>query len=521
MQPIDLNQDPQSQSAGNAGAILAQAMLALSAAAASITRGLDRSARQTPTPRQQGHKQSETSTADATRYTRYEKKPQDSSSSGMKSPLNTNAMDDRSRRIVNHENNHAAILRDVSPGVKPEITRQQGPDGRKYAVAGEVNADLDPVPGNSGATAKKAEIVYRSAMGDPRRSAADAHVGRSALETAQSARKSERDENSMSSPDNAVKMKFIGPAFRAARGMARNAFRGLRVRARAARIAARRGRPAGDMVRDAYGEVMGASRGIRTARGFAGMLGFGGQQNGDTAGQRMAGGMGTVAGRVAGGAVGSAVGFAMGGPVGGMVGAAVGTMAGGAVGSTAAGLLAGDFKVLGKSANMLADAFKESSEKLKYYSPQLAVAHTMNIVKQFQLNREQGRQLGPGLAEFERQRGKFEMGGQRFIGDLQAALLPGFNEGFKLLNNLTDLVRPMQRMGTSILKWLSEWFAYFVSWGNTITDAVKRIFNIVDVKVLPAPDPNMINLFKMQMPPQGAQPNAPPAWMGFPPIGVI
>jgi hypothetical protein len=62
---------------------------------------------------------------------------------------------------------HAAAVGSV--GSAPTFTYQVGPDGRLYAVAGEVQIDTSAVPGDPEATLRKAQQIERAAFapGDP------------------------------------------------------------------------------------------------------------------------------------------------------------------------------------------------------------------------------------------------------------------------------------------------------------------------------------------------------------------
>lgn len=108
------------------------------------------------------------------------------------------AMQENSREIKRHEERHSAALRDIDPEAKPKLIERQGPDGRKYAISGEVNTDTAPVMGNPEASEFKADAIYRSAMSDQNRSQEDNEVGRKALALGQRAR---QEKHQMNSPD--------------------------------------------------------------------------------------------------------------------------------------------------------------------------------------------------------------------------------------------------------------------------------------------------------------------------------
>ena len=53
---------------------------------------------------------------------------------------------------------------------------RRGPDGKKYAVAGEVRIDASEVPGDPGATVEKMERIKRAALAPADPSAQDRHI---------------------------------------------------------------------------------------------------------------------------------------------------------------------------------------------------------------------------------------------------------------------------------------------------------------------------------------------------------
>lgn len=66
------------------------------------------------------------------------------------------------RRVRAHEQAHlAAAGKYASP---PSLKYVTGPDGKQYAVAGEVGIDMSEIPGDPEATARKMEQIQRAAM---------------------------------------------------------------------------------------------------------------------------------------------------------------------------------------------------------------------------------------------------------------------------------------------------------------------------------------------------------------------
>lgn len=77
----------------------------------------------------------------------------------------------RDREVRNHERIHASIGGQYASA--PSFTYERGPDGRLYAVEGEVRIDTSSVPNDPRATLEKAEIIQRAALSVAEPSAAD------------------------------------------------------------------------------------------------------------------------------------------------------------------------------------------------------------------------------------------------------------------------------------------------------------------------------------------------------------
>lgn len=65
----------------------------------------------------------------------------------------------------------------------PSFDTVTGPDGREYAVAGEVRIDASPVRGDPAATIRKMEIVIRAALAPAEPSPQDVQVAQQAQQT--------------------------------------------------------------------------------------------------------------------------------------------------------------------------------------------------------------------------------------------------------------------------------------------------------------------------------------------------
>ncbi len=91
----------------------------------------------------------------------------------------------RDREVRAHEAAHQSAGGSVTGGAK--FTFVVGPDGRRYAVGGEVSVDASAVPGNPDATIQKMQTVIRAALAPAKPSSQDQAVAATARATAASA----------------------------------------------------------------------------------------------------------------------------------------------------------------------------------------------------------------------------------------------------------------------------------------------------------------------------------------------
>lgn len=92
----------------------------------------------------------------------------------------------RDREVRAHERAHATVG-GLHAGA-PSYQYERGPDGVSYAVAGEVNISVAPVPGDPQATLEKAEQIQRAAQAPAEPSAQDRRVAARAAQLALEAR---------------------------------------------------------------------------------------------------------------------------------------------------------------------------------------------------------------------------------------------------------------------------------------------------------------------------------------------
>ena len=93
----------------------------------------------------------------------------------------------RDREVRAHEAAHAAVGGQYVTG-GPSFTYQRGPDGRSYAIGGEVHIDTAAVPNDPEATLAKADRVRRAALAPAQPSSQDLRVASRAIQTAVQAR---------------------------------------------------------------------------------------------------------------------------------------------------------------------------------------------------------------------------------------------------------------------------------------------------------------------------------------------
>ena len=84
----------------------------------------------------------------------------------------------RDAEVRRHEQAHAAVGGQYAGS--PSYTYQQGPDGGRYAVGGEVSIDASPIEGDPAATIQKLQTVRRAALAPAEPSAQDQSVAAAA-----------------------------------------------------------------------------------------------------------------------------------------------------------------------------------------------------------------------------------------------------------------------------------------------------------------------------------------------------
>lgn len=110
----------------------------------------------------------------------------------------------RDREVRAHEQAHLAAAGAYAKG-GVQYTYQRGPDGKNYAVGGEVQIDTSPISGDPEATLRKADQIRRAANAPAQPSSTDRAVAAEAAAMATQARielsreqQSDVDENETS-----------------------------------------------------------------------------------------------------------------------------------------------------------------------------------------------------------------------------------------------------------------------------------------------------------------------------------
>lgn len=92
----------------------------------------------------------------------------------------------RDQEVRVHEQAHAAVGGRYASS--PSYDYERGPDGKSYAIGGEVQIDVSPVNGDPEATIQKMQVVRRAAMAPAQPSPADRAIASEATNKATQAR---------------------------------------------------------------------------------------------------------------------------------------------------------------------------------------------------------------------------------------------------------------------------------------------------------------------------------------------
>ena len=107
----------------------------------------------------------------------------------------------RNREVIAHEATHVAAAGGYIKGA-PSYTYQIGPDGKSYAIGGEVTIDMSPIPGNPRATIAKMMAIRAAALSPSEPSGQDMSVAAAAalIEAQAQAQLAQQATNSPTKP---------------------------------------------------------------------------------------------------------------------------------------------------------------------------------------------------------------------------------------------------------------------------------------------------------------------------------
>ncbi|MEQ8791076.1 MAG: putative metalloprotease CJM1_0395 family protein [Pirellulaceae bacterium] len=113
----------------------------------------------------------------------------------------------RDREVRAHEQAHLSAAGQYASG-GPTFTYQQGPDGRRYAIGGEVQIDTSPIEGDPEATIRKAQVIRSAANAPAEPSSQDRNVAAQASQLEAQARaelaQQQRDEQKQSAEGETI-----------------------------------------------------------------------------------------------------------------------------------------------------------------------------------------------------------------------------------------------------------------------------------------------------------------------------
>ncbi len=105
----------------------------------------------------------------------------------------------RDAEVRQHENAHEAAAGQYAIG-GPHYKLVTGPDGRQYAIGGDVSIDTSEVPDDPEATIRKAETIRRAALAPKEPSSQDQRVAAEASKMEAKARRELAEKKTAESP---------------------------------------------------------------------------------------------------------------------------------------------------------------------------------------------------------------------------------------------------------------------------------------------------------------------------------
>ncbi len=121
---------------------------------------------------------------------------------GTEEQAETAKLKKRDQEVRSHEQAHIAAAGGLARG-GATFSFQRGPDGKQYAIGGEVNIDSSPVSGNPQATIRKAQQIRSAALAPANPSAQDRAVAASASSLeAEAQREIQKEEQEAPTAEN-------------------------------------------------------------------------------------------------------------------------------------------------------------------------------------------------------------------------------------------------------------------------------------------------------------------------------
>lgn len=117
----------------------------------------------------------------------------------------------RDQEVKTHEQAHAAVGGRYAGA--PGYTYELGPDGKQYAVGGEVQIDISPIPGDPQATVQKMQQVRAAALAPAEPSAADRRIAAEAAQRQIQAQAELVKQNSATGQSNGAEQTTTGTGF--------------------------------------------------------------------------------------------------------------------------------------------------------------------------------------------------------------------------------------------------------------------------------------------------------------------
>lgn len=495
--PIDLDKNDDQNPLQSSSGVLAQIASAINRLASAIGGQIFRSP--APIPEKDGRKVEKDRRASAAAnykpWGRYEKKPE----SANIEPV-VKSMDDRSRKIIDHENRHSSILREGEIFSKPKIGYRQGPDGRRYAISGEVTADLEDQTGDHKKQESRAEIIHKSAMSDQKRSQSDEEAGRLSAASSQVAREGRHKESGgMKSPYNQFQPAMVSMGSPHQNGSAQVKMGAPPLVAALAGAATRFIAPA------AYRVVSGAAGAFRTAKSLPGLTARATKTKEKVR----------------------------------LANQAMSTMPRGAPGSPqrdrynrgeelrqkaikqnieaqsdlerSTRNLTKAFHQVELGTKMMFKSFGDLNDRIRNFSPPIAQQSAENLINRINQNLDHGQRLGAVGSRFERESGKLEIQIREMGANIFSIAGPIINPLIAMVSSLVQIGNGLLRMAGNITNAVTSVPGAIDNklggWGKWISKGFQDLLDKISPPANPNGAINMLNdLFKMQLPPPGAGP---------------